>query len=589
MSLFSLLRNLLVIASVSQAALFTSLDQIKQFDYDFIVVGSGAGGGAVANRLSAVKNFKVLVIEAGLNTQGVQDIIVPGLAPLLVGSKFDWNFTTVPQPGLNNVSLGYPRGFAFGGSTAINDIFYTRGSEDDYNRWASVTGDSGWKFENLHPFFFANEKLVPPSSNRNVKGEFIPSLHSTTGMVSVSAPSFVTSQVSPRTLEVTTELPNEFPFNPDMNSGKPIGVSWLLYTVDHQGQRSYSASSYLGPQFLSRPNLDVVINTRVTRLLTTHSGSVPTIRTVQALTASGETFTLTASKEVILSAGSIGTPTILLHSGIGDANELNPLGIKTIVNLPSVGKNLSDQVSVGLSWITTSTDPTDGDTANTTELALALAQWESTRTGPLTTHLNNHLGFKRLNANSEALKLFGDPSAGPNSPHIELVISPGQSGATHLLNVRATVVTPASRGSVTINSNNPLDKPLINPNFLSSPFDLEALIEGVQIVRDFATAKAWNGFVTAATGPFANATDTASIKAAIQANAGTVFHPVGSAAMSSPNAQFGVVNPDLTVKKVTGLRIVDASIMPFVTAGHTQVPVYVIAERAASLIIQKWT
>ncbi|XP_006456004.1 hypothetical protein AGABI2DRAFT_121909 [Agaricus bisporus var. bisporus H97] len=552
---------------IVNGAVYNDISEVINSDkFDFVIVGGGTAGSVIANRLSENPEFQVMVIEDGSLVGDDLNIKVPFNVFSLSNTRFDWNFTSTPQDGLNGRTVPYARGHVLGGSSCINAMFYTRGSSDDYDRFAQITGDSGWSWDSLQPYIQKNEKWTAPADQHDTTGQFNPSVHSTTGMTSVSLPGF------------SQEIDD-------------MGLAWLQSTIGN-GARSSAAASYLSDEVTQRSNLHIVLGTRATRILPTPRGnsSKTSLRTVELLSTSGETTLINAKKEVILSAGTIGTPTILLHSGIGDKTTFESLGINSVVDLPDVGKNLVDHPTMSVSWNTTSTNPFDGLVVNATLKAEQLNVWKDNRTGALTTLGINQVAFLRIPDNSDIFSQFPDPSSGKNSPHIELAIGSGMTSFIpgHFVGVGASIVAPASKGSVQINSSNPLAMPLIDPGLLSSAFDVKALVQSVKSAIRFFGAPAWDDFVLDIAGPIGSATTDEELEAIIRSSVFPSGHIVGTAAMSATDADHGVVDPDLKLKHASGLRIVDASIMPFIITGHTQAPVYIIAERAADLIKGDW-
>ncbi|PPQ82598.1 hypothetical protein CVT25_007112 [Psilocybe cyanescens] len=569
----------------SFAAVFQHINELTSTSYDFIIVGGGLAGSVVANRLTENPKFKVLVVEAGPTNEGVLNAVVPAFEVRLWKTAYDWNFTTIPGKGINNRTLDYPRGHMLGGCSSHNGMFYTRGSMDDYNRWADVTGDPGWSWKNLLPYFFKNERWSPPADRHDTHGQFDPSAHGYNGMMFTSLPGNPNT-IDDMVLKVPSQLPDQFPFLLDLNAGRPLGLGWFPYSIGN-GTRSSAATAYLSEKFTSRSNLYVLLNTKVLRVLSVIKASKPTFDSIEV---DGTAIKLTASKEVILAAGPINTPQILLNSGVGDRQFLHGLGIPSVLHLPSVGKNLTDQPFIVVSYSVNSNKPQDNLNTNATLQALALAQWEFNRTGPYVNPAGGQIAWSRLPANSPIIKKYGDPSAGSNTPHLELVPSnpislPSQP--SHVGGMGIILVTPSSRGYVSINSTDPFGKPIIDFGFLTTDFDVQALIESIKLSQKFYKAPVWKDYIIEQLSPLPNATD-AELTDFMRNTAGPSYHAVGTAAMSAPNANYGVVNPDLRVKGASGLRIVDGSVLPFVISAHTQAPGYAIAERASDLIKSFW-
>ncbi|KAF9002519.1 pyranose dehydrogenase [Cyathus striatus] len=555
MDFITFLANLILLSlyRLCYATLFQDIENLPlNPNYDFVIIGGGTAGAVLANRLTETQKFSVLLIEAGATNEGVLDAEVPWLALNLRGTQYDWNFTTSSQSGLNNRSLPYNRGHILGGSSTFNGLFYTRGSSSDYDKFGVITGDEGWSWGQMLPYILKNERWLPPADHHDTAGQYNPRYHNRFGMTPVSLPGFP-QPIDNKIMQTTKDMHQNFPFNVDMNSGNPIGVCNI-----GNGVRSSSATAYLSPKYIERPNLHVLVNTRVTRVLPTKANDF-TIRK--------NPVRITANKELILSAGAIGTPQILLSSGIGDRAELKAAGIEPLYHLPDVGKNLSDQLLTGISWTVNTTDTTDNLVTNSTLLNDALAQWNASHTGPLVDIFGgiNTVGFLRIPDNSSIFEEFQDTASGPNAAHYELIPANGGNPTAglnpgHFFTVGFALVSPASRGSVTIRSNNPLDPPVIDPGFLTSKFDFFVMRHAIKTAVTFTSAPAWQA-----------------------------YHPVGTAAMSAKGATHGVVDPDLRVKGIRGLRIVDASVMPFPICGHTETPTYAFAERAANLIQNTWT
>ncbi|KAF7344405.1 Aryl-alcohol-oxidase from pleurotus Eryingii [Mycena sanguinolenta] len=604
--------SVLLSVRIALGAIYTSFAQLPtELNFDFIVVGGGGAGNVVANRLTENPAFSVLVLEAGPLPEGLNYSVPFFQFSLRHPNPRDWNYTTAPLTGISNQVQQYPRGRVLGGCTSMNGMQYVRGSNSDYDRYARVTGDPGWSWDSMLHYLKKSEHWTPPTDGHKTTGQFDPAVHGFNGLVgvSLSGSPLGLSEFVPRSLQVTRELPDQFPFNLDYNSGTPIGVGtttflptvllihllcwrgWTQTTIKN-GKRSNSYTSYLAPEFIARPNLHVLLNSQVTRIIQT-SQSPKKFMTVEfAENREGLRHRLTASKEVVISAGALETPKLLLNSGIGDGTALRSFGIQTLVDLPDVGKNLSVQVGFSVDFFTNSTDTTDSIYLNETLQNMLLDEWIATDGGGVlgwsgSTQLSH---WNRLP--DSLFETFPDPSSGPDSPHCGAGPSNGLSSATssgaHFIAAMASLATPTSRGTISLNTTDPFDQPIIDLACLTTDFDIAAVREAMKLSLLFLSTPAWDGYILGPANNITNATSDADLEAYARAHSAPNGHVVGTASMSPRGADWGVVDPDLLVKGVAQLRIVDASILPYVPAANTQAAVYALAERASDLIKAKW-
>jgi choline dehydrogenase len=499
----------------------------------------------------------VLLLEAGPPDTADQ-IHIPAALNLLFGSTYDWGYRTVPQERAAGQSVYWPRGRVIGGCSSINAMIYIRGNKLDYNTWRDQYGCDGWGYNDLLPYFIRSEA--------NSRG---PSpYHGGSGPLSVVDPRHKSPAPS---AFVEAAVNAGATANPDFNGPEQDGVGFYQVT-QKEGRRCSAADAYLHPA-QDRPNLTVQTDALVASVMT-EGGRAVGVRYLHR----GEAKVARAEAEVILCGGAVNTPQLLMLSGIGPAEQLREHGISVIADSPGVGTNLSDHPIVTALW---STPKVRGlaEQAGTRNLL----RWQLTHTGPYTTNIAEAGGFAR-----------SEP--GLPAPDIQWHVLPvpfrngGLADPTDRgMSVLVTLVDVRSRGRITLRSADPRHKPLIDPGYLTDPGDTAALARAVSIVREIAEVRPMRKLWTAEEAPGPDVQDQDAVRDFVRRDVTTIYHPVGTCAMTgepSVNASGlpGVVDTELRVRGVLGLRVVDASVMPAVPRGNTNAPVIALAERAADLI-----
>ena len=529
-----------------------------QEKYDYIIVGAGSAGCLLANRLSANPNNSVLLIEAGRKDNNLWLHVPVGYFRTMNNPKFDWMYKLEKDKGLNNRRIDWPRGKVLGGSSALNGLLYIRGDRHDYDNWQRL-GNKGWGYDKVLPYFKKFE------CQENGENEY----HGVDGELKVSNLR-LKREIAELFIQASQEI--GIPYNPDCNGEQQEGVGYFQQT-SFKGFRKSSYRSFLNRKIRGRKNLTIVTNTQISKLIF-EDKRVVGVNCIQSYNQPDKT--IYANNEVILSAGSISSPQILQLSGIGDAKQLEKLGIDVVHNNPAVGKNLQDHLQVRMVFKTNTR--TLNDELNTWwKKALIGLQYFLFRTGPLTlsasqvyVFTNTSLDGSRPNIQFHMQPLSADKPGDGVHPFSAFTMS--------ICNLR-----PESRGEVTINSADPTQLPKIIPNYLSTEGDRKIAVDSIKVARKIAEADSLKKHILDEYVPGQSFISDEELLEAAKNNSQSIYHPVGTCKMGDD--ENSVVDEQLKVHGISGLRVVDASIMPELVSGNTNAPTMMIAEKAAEMIL----
>ena len=524
-------------------------------NFDYIVVGGGSGGCVVAGRLTEDPSVSVCLLEAGNSGDGAIVKIPPGAVAMLPRKFNNWAFETTPQPGLGGRKGYQPRGKMLGGSSGLNAMIYARGHRTDYDHWASL-GNLGWSFDEVLPYFKRSEH------NEQFDDEW----HGRDGPLWVS--NLRTDNPYHERFRQAAQQAG-FPIIDDFNGAEQEGLGTYQVTQKH-GERWSAARAYLHPHMGKRDNLKVETKAQVQRILFEGTRAVG----VEFLQG-GQVRTLRAKQEVILSAGALQTPQLLMLSGVGPKQHLTDHGIDLVKDLPGVGQNLQDHPDFTFANRSRSLDTFGFSLRGSFRILKEILRFRKARRGAITSNFAECGGF--LKTQAELL-----------APDIQLhfVVAMVQDHARklslgHGTSCHVCLLRPYSRGSVTLQSRDPQDSPLIDPAFFNDPRDIENMVAGFKLTRKLLRSPALAETYTEELFT-KNVNTDVEIRAILRERSDTVYHPVGTCKMG--NDEKAVVDAQLCVHGLQGLRVVDASIMPTLIGGNTNAPVMMIAEKAVDMI-----
>ncbi|MEV4369781.1 GMC family oxidoreductase N-terminal domain-containing protein [Nonomuraea sp. NPDC049637] len=509
--------------------------------YDYVIVGAGSAGCVLANRLSADPSVSVALVEAGGHDDKLEIRMPAGFAKLFK-TDYDWNFTTAKQSEMSGRELYWPRGRVIGGSSSLNAQMWVRGCQQDYDQW----GVPGWTYEEVLPYFTRAEQRV--GSNHG-------------GVYGTSGPLYVSELRSPNvTTAAFLRACEELGLTrlPELNGRSNEGYCPTPVT-QNRGRRWSAADAYLRPA-AARPNLTVLTGATVDRVVFEGSRAV-------GIEHSGGTL-VRAAREVVLSAGAIGSPYLLLRSGVGAAEELRDAGVPVVRELPEVGKNLQDHLASGVY-----VECKEPVTLTKAESLVNLLRYIVLRSGMLTTNVGEAVAFVRTSAEEPA-------------PDIELVFAPGpfvDHGLTpptgHGLTVGVVLLQPQSRGRVGLSGRDVL----IDPGYLSAEADVKRLVAGLKTAKQVFATSAMKRYAGGPMAPYWGPESDEELARWVRERGETLYHPVGTCRMGTDEGS--VVDPSLRVRGLEGLRVVDVSVMPTLNRGHTHAPAIMIGEKGSDLIL----
>lgn len=552
--------------------------------FDYVIVGAGAAGCVLANRLSEDPDVRVALIESGPDRNSRKTIVrmplamVTFMAPALAflgGPKFMQWFKTEPEEGVDDRRIDLPRGHGTGGSTLVNGQILIRGQREDYDEWRDL-GAFGWGFDDLLPYFRKMERFEPlvdrgsdshlPARAEREAQPIDPDFHGVSGAINLAH----IRTVNPLThafLEAANLAGHRF--NSDFNGPRQDGYGFYTFTQSN-GERVTAESAYINP-IRNRSNLTILSGRRVTKVIMDGKRAEGVVWQDER-GASGET----RGTEIILSAGSFVSPHLLMLSGIGDKTQLSEHGIPLVHDLPGVGENLQDHLDVSVEYLAKTSVPYGGSWRAFPRNVLHVLNWIFRRRGL----------FASTTADGGAFL----STTGSDRPDIQLFFCTAMANtqnakgfSTHGFIMHVCQLRPDSIGNLKLKSSNPLDKPLIKYNFFQGKSTTNALREGVRIARKIMGQPPFAPHLDVELSPGPDAVDDEALDSFIRQNVGTLFHPIGTCAMGT--GPMAVVDPGtMRVHGTSGLRVVDASVMPKIVSGNTVAATYCLAEKSADLI-----